>query len=56
MGLLPALTVKEIWISQIQDVGRPPFYEPLHHPISATFWLIFIKFGMVMNVGPQSLA
>ena len=56
MGLLTALTVKKIRISQIQDGGRPPFYEPLHYPISATFWLIFIKFGTVMHVGPQSLA
>ena len=56
MGLLPALAAKKIRISQIQDGGQPSFYEPLHHRISATFWLIFIKFGTVMNVGFQSLA
>ena len=56
MGLLPALAAKKIRISQIQDGGQPSFYEPLHHRISATFWLIFIKFGTVMHVGFQSLA
>ena len=56
MGLLTAPTVKRIRISQIQDGGRPPFWEPLYRPILTTFWLIFIKFGMEMNVGPQSLA
>ena len=30
MGLLTAPTVKKIRISQIQDGGLPPFYEPLH--------------------------
>jgi len=30
--------------------------KPLHHPISATFWLTMIKYGTVIHAGPQSLA
>jgi len=30
--------------------------KPLHHPISATFWLTLIKYGTVIHAGPQSLA
>ena len=35
MGLLTSPTVKKIWISQIQDGRRPPFWKPLNCHISA---------------------
>ena len=38
------------WIWKIQDNGELPFWKPLNHHISATFWPILIKFGTVMLV------
>ena len=45
----------KIWILKIQDGRQLAFWKPLHHPISANFWLILIKFGTVMHVGSQRL-
>ena len=38
-----------IWISQIQDGGRPPFWKPLNCLIFATVLPILMKFSMVTH-------
>jgi len=52
---LTAQTVTD-WMSKIQDGRQLPFWKPLNHHISATFWPILINFGKMMHVGPQRLA
>ena len=44
-----------IGAQQIQDGRRLPFWKPLIHHMSSTFWPILIKFGMLMHVGLQRL-
>ena len=52
MCLLSAQIVKKIWISKIQDGGRPPLWKPLNRHISATVLPILMKFGTVTHTGP----
>jgi len=52
-GLSTSQTVKN-WISKIQDGGQLPFWKPLNHHTSGTFWPILIKFCTVMHVSPWS--
>jgi len=49
MGLLTSQTVKKL---NFKNPTRLPFWKPLNHHISATFWPILIKFGTVVRVGP----
>ena len=44
------LSDRGIWISQIQDGGRPPFWKPLNCHIFATVLPILMKFGMVTHI------
>ena len=42
----------KIWISKIQDGGRPPFWKPLNRHISANVWPILMKFGSWRRLAP----
>jgi len=44
----------KILIFKMQNGGWPPFCKPLNSHISATFWPIFMKFGTVMHIDPQT--
>jgi len=47
-------TVKN-WNSKVKNGRQLPFWKPLNHQTSATFWLVLIKFGTAMHVDPQRL-
>ena len=54
IGPLTVPAVKKIWISKIQDDGRPPFWKPLIRHISATVWPILMKFLRWRILAPYS--
>ena len=39
-------------LQQIQRASIAPFWKQLNHHISATVWLILLKFGTVTHIGP----
>ena len=52
-GFLNRPDRQKIWISKIQDGGRPAIWKRLNRHISEIVWPILMKFRTVTQIGPR---